>query len=334
MKEFLRLLFLVLIVLPLAVLFIGPLLTLAGLRGAQRIGPIVFNPGRQGALGRVGAIWLGLLAWLVVWGGLAVILIGSGLFTFGGVASPGLQAQATPVAPVVVPNTTPTPLPTPTPQAPATPTPTAPPATETPPPPQSPTPAPLPPTPTPTLPAATPPPSPLPTATATSLPTPIATLSIAQVGEAVTAVETANELLRSASIEPSIGNLAAMERFWQGRALAKAQAFAQDLYQRYMHPLEVTFIYLSPPVALGGNTPDTAFVISTEEWTYRGPRDTHTESFEFTYTLRRQAEGWVIFEYTYRNVPAALPLRGGNTVATPLTSTLVTTTTVITPAGP
>jgi hypothetical protein len=151
--------------------------------------------------------------------------------------------------------------------------------------------------------------------------------------EAITAVETANELLRSASVEPSIGNLAAMEEFWQDRALARAQAFAQDLYQRYMHPLDVTFTYQSSPVALRGNTPETAFVISTEEWTYSGPRDVHTESFEFTYTLRPQAEGWVIFEYTYRNVPAALPLRGGNTLTTPLTSTLVTTTTVITPTG-
>jgi hypothetical protein len=98
----------------------------------------------------------------------------------------------------------------------------------------------------------------LPTTTATSLPTPIATLSLAQMREAITAVEAANELLRSASIEPSIGNLAAMEGFWQDRALAKAQAFAQDLYQRYRHPLEVTFTYLSLPVALGGITPDTA----------------------------------------------------------------------------
>jgi hypothetical protein len=124
-----------------------------------------------------------------------------------------------------------------------------------------------------------------------------------------------------------------METFWQDRALAKAQAFAQDLYRRYMHPLEVTFSYLNPPVALGGNASGTAFVMSTEEWTYAGPHTSHTESFEFTYTLRRQAESWVITDYTYRNVTEALPLKGEIVLTTPLTSTAVTTTTVIRPAG-
>jgi hypothetical protein len=168
------------------------------------------------------------------------------------------------------------------------------------------------------------------TATFTPSPAPVATLSPEQASQVIAAVEAANELLRVAVIQPSIGNLAELEALWRGGALAQAQAFAQDLYRRYLRPLEVTFVYLLPPVVHAGASSDTAIVISTEAWTYTGPHASRRESFEFTYTLSRQDEGWVITNYGYRNVPAGLS-SGGEGISTTLTTPLtITTTTVIT----
>jgi hypothetical protein len=152
------------------------------------------------------------------------------------------------------------------------------------------------------------------------------------VGEAIAAVEAANDLLHTAVAEPSIGNLAALEALWREEALAKAQAFAQDLSQRYLHPLEVTFVYLAPPQVLAGNSPDTAYVISAETWTYTGPRSVHGESFEFTYTLRWEGEGWVITDYAYGYAAITLPTGEGDRLTPiPIPST-ITTTVAITPA--
>jgi hypothetical protein len=174
------------------------------------------------------------------------------------------------------------------------------------------------------------PPTPTPPTGATL--TPPATLSPAEAGKAIAAVETANDLLRAAVMEPSIGNLAALETLWQGEALAKAQAFAQDLSQRYLPPLDVTFIYLTSPLALEGESPDTARVISTEAWSYTGPRSVHGESLKFTYTLRRDGEGWVITDYAYGYTPITSPSGEGDRLTPiPIPST-ITTTAVITPA--
>jgi hypothetical protein len=150
---------------------------------------------------------------------------------------------------------------------------------------------------------------------------------------AVAAVETANDLLRAAVIEPSIGNLAALETIWQGKALAKAQAFAQDLSQRYSRLLDVTYVYLASPLVLEGDSPDAARVISTEAWAYTGLRSVHGESFEFTYILRREGESWAITDYTYSYAPITLPPSEGDRLTPiPIPST-ITPTVVITPAG-
>ena len=310
MKELIRLLYLVFVILPLGLIFIGPLLTLAALRGKQKIGPIVLDPGRRGAAGRLGSLLLGILVWLVVWGGLAMILGGVGSPAIGGPTNEGLQAQTTPTAPAVIttPTSTPTSLPSATPVPPVTPTPQE--EVPTPSPSPAPSPSPLPPTPTlptstPTPPPATP--TPLPTAIITASPTLGSTFSPQEEIEAIAAIEAANELLRAAVVEPSIGNLAALETLWRGEALAKAQAFAQDLYQRYLRPMDVTFVYLAPPAIRAGNLPGTVFVSSTESWTYTGPRETHGESFKFTYTLARQDEGWVITDYAYGLGSITLP---------------------------
>jgi hypothetical protein len=182
------------------------------------------------------------------------------------------------------------------------------------------------------------------TATATPLPatpapTPTATLTpsslLAPQGadEAIAAVERANQLLGQAAMEPSISNLAALEVAWQDRALAKAQAFAQHLYEQYPHPLQVSFVYLNPPTAQAGDVPDRAIVTSSEAWTYTAPRTSHTEAFEFVYTLDRRDGGWVITNYTYRNAPYTPPKAAVETPGILTNTAALTSTTVITPAG-
>jgi hypothetical protein len=199
------------------------------------------------------------------------------------------------------PTPTPTSIPTPIPSFAPQPTATSEP---TPIPPPSPSPTPLPATSTP-VPTATPTPTPIPptvTPTATPTPTPQATLAPAEATQVIASVEAANDLLRAAVVQPSIGNLAELEAYWQGEALAQAQAFAQDLYERYLRPLEVSFIYVVSPVALQGASSDEAVVTSIETWTYEGPRSSHSERFEFIYTLSRKDDGWVITDYSYRYV--------------------------------
>lgn len=63
-------LILLLLLLPVILILSGPLLVLAALRGRQRIGPITLNPSRSTAR-RVGAGLVGLLLWILIWGGLA-----------------------------------------------------------------------------------------------------------------------------------------------------------------------------------------------------------------------------------------------------------------------
>jgi hypothetical protein len=351
MSEFLRLLFVIFILFPLSLLLIGPLLVLAALRGVQRAGPIVFEPERSGVGGRILALLLGLTLWLVVWGGLA-LLIGPALpaLTPAG-EMPGATAAAS--APTKTPRPTFTPSPAPpsatatpepppatsapsaqpplgtlTPEPLATDTPAPVPATSTPlPPPATDTPVPAPATSTP-VPSPTPVPTRPPTATPAPTVTPVATLVPDQAAQAIAVVEKANDLLRAAVVEPSLGNLAALETAWRGDALRDAQAFAQDLSRRYVRPLEVTFVYLSPPSAREGILPDTAVVTSAETWTYTGPHSSRSESFEFTYTMAPQDDSsWIIIAYSYRNLP------GGVALPSPATSTPepITSTTVITP---
>jgi hypothetical protein len=362
MSEFLRLLFVVFILFPLSLLLIGPLLVLAALRGVQRIGPIIFEPERSGVGGRILALLLGLTLWLVVWGGL-VLLLGPIMPVLAPAGeSPGVAAVAS--APTKTPRPTFTPSPAPasatstpepppatsapsaqpplgtltpeplatatsvpipatsTPLPPATDTPVPAPATSTPAP--MPSPTPVPPTATPTRPptASAQPPLGTPAPTVT----PIATLAPGQAAQAIAVVEKANDLLRAAVVEPSLGNLAALETAWRGDALRDAQSFAQDLSRRYARPLEVTFVYLSPPSAREGILPDTAVVTSAETWTYAGPRSSRSESFEFTYTMAPQDDSsWIIIAYSYHNVPGVvLP----SPTSTPGE---ITSTTVITP---
>jgi hypothetical protein len=356
MSEFLRLLFVVFILFPLSLLLIGPLLVLAALRGVQRIGPIVFEPERSGVGGRILALLLGLTLWLVIWGGL-VLLVGPVLpaLTPAG-EMPGATAAASAPTKTPRPTFTPSPAPppatsaptlasqplatsTPAPLPPATDTPVLAPATSTPePPPATDTPAPAPvtatpvpiPSPTPVPPTATPTRPPTasaqpPLGTPAPTVTPVATLAPDQAAQAIAVVEKANDLLRAAVVEPSLGNLAALETAWRGDALRDAQAFAQDLSRRYVRPLEVTFVYLSPPSAREGILPDTAVVTSAETWTYAGPRSSRSESFEFTYTMAPQDSSWIIIAYSYHNVPGGAVMPSPTSTPEPITSTTVIT---------
>jgi hypothetical protein len=148
--------------------------------------------------------------------------------------------------------------------------------------------------------------------------------------EVIAGVEAANELLSVAVIEPSIGNLAALGTAWQGKALAKVQAFALDLNQRFVGALEVEFIYLRTPTVFVGASPDTAVVNSVEAWNYIGSRTTYNERFEFTYNLSRRAEGWVITDYVFGYAPGTLPPGGPITVTTIAAPSTLTATSVIT----
>ncbi len=154
--------------------------------------------------------------------------------------------------------------------------------------------------------------------------TPVATLASAQATQAIAVVEKANDLLRAAVVQPSIGNMAALETAWRGDALKDAQAFAQELSRRYARPLEVTYVYLTPPSAREGILPNTAVVTSAETWTYAGARSTRSESFEFTYTMEPQDDSsWIIIAYSYHNVPGAEA--APTPTPEPITSTMVIT---------
>jgi hypothetical protein len=301
LAEIVRLLVLIVVVLPLALLLSGPALVLAALRGRQRVGPIVLNPGQRGRFGRVWACLLGLLLWLAVWGGLAFLL--------GRTLRPTTVAHVPPPTLVTVS------------PAPALETPTAV-ATATLPPSSTPLPPPTPAAePTHALEEATPtailarptetvtasPSPPLPTPTPLPSPTPAQTSQPDQAALAIAAVEAANEQLRMTVVQPSEENLAALEQHWKESSLDKAKAFAISLHQVVGAPMEVSYVYLIPPTVSQQLTSSALFVNATEVWTYSGSRDSHTETYEFFYTLAQRDDQWVIIDYVYRNGPLSTP---------------------------
>lgn len=316
MPDILRLILLILF-LPLIIIFIGPLLVLAALRGRQWMGPITLDSSRYHAVGRTGIFLLGVSIWLLVWGVLAY-LAAAALTPV--VVAPPAVAQTTPIA--LPPTGTPTSLPTATPIPPtATPLPTATP-TE-------------PPSPTATwvltavatatkLPAS-PPPTRTPTELfneplATNTPTPTsgpataeATISVvsgikvspADQRTAIAVVEEANLLLQQAIVRATAENLSNLERLWQGQALTAVKKFATTVNGRFAQPFDVEVKYISPPQVSDKSIPRQIVVLSKEQWTYGGPSEQKQENFEFIYTVTPQDDGWVISRYTYRNLPGS-----------------------------
>jgi len=311
------------LLLPLFLIFVGPLLVLAALRGRQPLGPIMLNTARYGTFGRIGALLLGLAVWILVWSGLAWILV-NGLLPAATVAyAPPETPTATALAadpaasqaePSVPPSSTFTVVPTPT-QLPPSATPTQPPPSTTP-------------THTPITPA-TSTPLPEPSATPVLTGTPIITipppgdqllvttttevtrtrpLSLADRQAVIATVEEGNLLLRAAVSLANQENIRKLEEIWQGRALEKAQAFATELYGRYAKPFDVQFEYIVAPTLSPESSLEQAVVISQEAWAYQGRTGVDSESFEFTYTLSNEAGRWVIIMYSYLNLPTPTPV--------------------------
>lgn len=94
LADLFRLILLVLL-LPVILILMGPLLVVAALRGRQRIGPITLDAARSSAR-RTGALVVGLLLWLLVWGGLSW-LTWAALETPPTVAQQPVQITATPI---------------------------------------------------------------------------------------------------------------------------------------------------------------------------------------------------------------------------------------------
>ncbi len=312
MRDLLRLLLLVIVGLPLLVILAGPLLVIAALRGSQAIGPIVLTPGHHHPSGRAIALAVGLVLWAGIWGGCALV--------FSGDQTPAVDARppATTPAAAAIP-ASPSPPPTSVPAGTAQPTvvplqsvaaattPTI-----------APSAAPIQAESSPSVePAATATQSqvPVPAATAvpvaeteTVSPTPPGPVTPEEAAQAVAAVEHANEALRQAVADPTAGNLAALETLWTQDALAKAQAFAIGPSRLVGQPTEVSYAHLMAPEVTRSVTPGHLSVGVTEVWTYSGPRDTYTESFQFFYSLALIDGQWRIVNYSYIDVPQSQPI--------------------------
>lgn len=345
-------LFLLILFLPLFIIFIGPLLCLAVLRGRQPAGPITLNMSRYAPAGRLGAFFLGLFLWVLVWGGLAWLAMAAITpLTIAGIPLP-VAGKQLPLAATAAPGSpsTPTALPaspTPSPSSTRPPEPTstlvssqelasatpssAPTGSVT----QTPAPAPAVTTTRPdSLVAPASPEAEQPTGTASPGITATGTLTAtsqpgpttADQQAAITAVREGNLLLREAILLANEENLTRLETIWQGRALTIARSFATEVYERYTQPIEVDFDYVVGPVIqdAGGNAGEVT-VISRENWRYRGADETEDELFEFTYRLGWQDGRWVITSYTYRNLATATPtITPGSTPLTVTPTTGVT----------
>ena len=331
-------LILLILFLPLFIIFVGPLLVLTALRGRQPVGPIILNTSRYGPVGRIGAFMLGLALWLLIWSGLAWIVV-NGLLPSSTVAVLPLPPTATasvnlptPLTEHLIPTSpevgaegleTGSQDQTPTPLA-HFPTATSPVLSPTPTPGSTPTILIATPALAPSV-ASTPTLTKTPTITDTPEPAPppdsdrstasdqleiseskvlTAPLTIAEKQAAIAVVEEGNFLLREAISLANQENIQKLEAVWRGRAFTKAQDFATEIYEKYRKPFDVQFEYVISPTVSSQSTPDQIVVVSQETWIYEGPNETEQEAFEFTYTLNKEDERWVINQYSYLNLPA------------------------------
>lgn len=304
------------LLLPLVIIFIGPLLMLAVLRGRQWMGPITLDSTSYNVVGRVGIFLLGLAIWLLVWSGLVWLAFEATSLPPVIVQTP--QPVPTATEPAIEPTATLTPAPTTTVPT-NTPTPTPVPPTSTP----TPTLGPIIPssistlTPTPVVPTSTPTPlfnetlatnTPVPTSNVGQVTaTAAATLTAADRQAVVATIAEANLLLQNAISLANEDNIEKLEVIWRERALTRVADFATELYGRYAKPFNVSFEFMIPPRINSQNSAGEVVAISREKWRYRGPSGVDEESFEFTYTLRAGAGGWVITKYSYRNLPLPTP---------------------------
>ncbi len=329
-------LIIVILLLPLFIIFIGPCLILAALRNEQPMGPITLNVARYGLAGRVGGVLGGLLAWFVVWGALAwvvvngvmpVVTTAEAVVATSPTPFPATATSAPPTATPIpsatptVPTLTPTPIltltitavfqATPSPTITATPTPTptinltatataTPTLTRTPSPTATASPEPTPsPEPTETVAAAkeTNPPLDL---VETVRPTPQPPLSDADQEAVIETIRASNELLWLAITVPTPTSFQNLARLWQGDALEQAETFATDRAERYDQPDEVQFRSTIPLRISDQSAADLILARSREVWIYIGDTTEQQETLDFTYTLERdEDEAWVITGFTY-----------------------------------
>ncbi len=350
LTDFVRLIVLILF-LPVIIIFVGPLLVLAVVRGRQRMGPITLDSARYNFAGKAGMAMLGIAIWLLVWSGLAWLAIAA--------TSPApTLVQAPPVSPAVTtnPSVTAAPLAATNPLTTINPSTTVDPAatkpivepsfTLTPSPTvmqtantSTPTPALSIPTATlgPIIPvattASTPTPTPLFTGTAeaaTALPTlssaestpaaPI-TLSVSRRQAALAAIDQANVLLQNAITLANEENLENLSIVWQDRALVGMRIFAARLSERYTQPFNVQFEYIAPPAIIAQNSPDQVVIASREKWSYGWLSNVDQDVFEYTYTLDQENGVWFITKYSFRNLSLSTPT--ATLVAKPVTETPV-----------
>lgn len=71
--------------------------------------------------------------------------------------------------------------------------------------------------------------------------------------------------------------------------------------------MRASYVYLIPPLATYDRMSGVVRVDAIEIWTYEGSRITYQEQFAFHYVLAQREAGWVIVDYTYRNVPTPAP---------------------------
>ena len=318
-------LILLIFVVPLLIIFIGPLFVLTALRGQQPIGPLTLNTSRYGWVGRIGALMLGLALWLLIWSSLLWVGLNRNLPV--GLITQNFVEEPIPATATATPSATPSPSATLPPTATATqqlatailvdvpdaePTldPLGP-ATATPQ--KSPTP-----TPSPTATLVSTPTSPVqPTVEVEALtppPLPTATpFDISDHQAALAVVNEGNQALRKAISTATEESLEQLGVIWRGRAFEKAETFAIEHHNLYQTDFEVQYDYLTPLTVSSNSTTNQILVISQENWKYGGPAtDYYEEAFEFIYTLIQEDGRWIITNYTYRNIPTATPTATGS----------------------
>jgi hypothetical protein len=303
---------LLLLILPFALLILGPLLVIAALFGEVVLGWLHISPNRSGNTGRALALGLGLLLWALTWGGLAWLGLGGPTPTAPTLTenepSPTVSVAATALSEVAFSTPDPSPrltaLPTSTAtSAPVTATAVSPADTETPPATATPSPT----TTTEPLPA---PPTPTPTASATNTPPPPtatpniaadSTVSSAQASGVLDALTAANALFIEAVENPGPAQQAALAELWQDQALIRIEEFTARTLDRYDSPLTVTYRFAEPPTLreTGGGT---VSLQALEYWRFTDPNGERESLTNYTYIFTpapETPEEWVITFYTF-----------------------------------
>lgn len=162
-------------------------------------------------------------------------------------------------------------------------------------------------------------PTPTPTATNTGTPTvspasaagltstPVPTLAASERQAVLAALRGGNEALRRTIEAATDENLAALETFWGGRALQEVSTLAVDARERYGRLFTADLEYVRQPAIGNPISARHIFVTSRERWSYRGSTTAREELFEFLYTVSRRGDGWIITNFSFRQLTTPTP---------------------------